>query len=41
MTLDGQVLVIGLHHRQSHVSGLWSTVYGLAQNAPHSVLGVH
>ena len=35
------LLVIGLHHRQSHRSRLWSTVYGLAQNAPCSVLGVH
>jgi hypothetical protein len=34
-------LVIGLHHRQSYISRLWSTVYGLAQNAPCSVLGVH
>jgi hypothetical protein len=35
------LLVIGLHHLQSYISGLWSTVYGLAQNAPCSVLGVH
>jgi nucleotide-binding universal stress UspA family protein len=35
------LLVIGLHHRESHISRLWSTVYGLAQNAPCSVLGVH
>jgi Universal stress protein family len=35
------LLVIGLHHRQSHISRLWSSVYGLAQNAPCSVLGVH
>jgi nucleotide-binding universal stress UspA family protein len=35
------LLVIGLHHRQSQISRLWSTVYGLAQNAPCSVLGVH
>jgi hypothetical protein len=35
------LLVIGLHHRQSYISRLRSTVYGLAQNAPCSVLGVH
>ena len=35
------LLVIGLHHRQSHISRLWSTVYGLAQNAPCSVPGAH
>jgi nucleotide-binding universal stress UspA family protein len=35
------LLVIGLHRRESHISRLWSTVYGLAQNAPCSVLGVH
>jgi nucleotide-binding universal stress UspA family protein len=35
------LLVIGLHYRQSYISRLWSTVYGLAQNAPCSVLGVH
>jgi hypothetical protein len=35
------LLVIGLHHCQSHMSRFWSTVYGLAQNAPCSVLGVH
>jgi hypothetical protein len=35
------LLVIGLHHHQSHISRLWSTVYSLAQDAPCSVLGVH
>lgn len=35
------LLVIGLHHHQSHISRLWSTVYALAQDAPCSVLGVH
>jgi hypothetical protein len=35
------LLVIGLHHCQSHISRLWSTVYELGQNAPRSVLGVH
>jgi nucleotide-binding universal stress UspA family protein len=35
------LLVIGLHPHASHVSRLWSTVYGVAQDAPCSVLGVH
>jgi nucleotide-binding universal stress UspA family protein len=35
------LLVIGLHQRELHISRLWSTVYELAQDAPCSVLGVH
>jgi nucleotide-binding universal stress UspA family protein len=35
------LLVIGLHQREFHISRLWSTVYDLAQDAPCSVLGVH
>jgi nucleotide-binding universal stress UspA family protein len=35
------LLVVGLHHHQSHKSRLWSTVCALAQDAPCSVLGVH
>jgi nucleotide-binding universal stress UspA family protein len=35
------LLVVGLHHHQSRVSRLWSTVYALALDAPCSVLGVH
>jgi nucleotide-binding universal stress UspA family protein len=35
------LLVIGLHPHDLHISRLWSTVYGLAQEAPCSVLGVH
>ena len=35
------LLVIGLHQRDSYISRLWSTVYELAQEAPCSVLGVH
>ena len=35
------LLVIGLHPHDSYISRLWSTVYGLAQDAPCSVLGVH
>jgi nucleotide-binding universal stress UspA family protein len=35
------LLVLGLHQRNLHISRLWSTVYGLAQGAPCSVLGVH
>src|ERR1700744_4116595 len=35
------LLGIGLHHHQSHISHLWSTVYSLAQDALCSVLGVH
>jgi nucleotide-binding universal stress UspA family protein len=35
------LLVIGLHPHASHVSRLWSRVYGIAQDAPCSVLGVH
>lgn len=35
------LLVLGLHHHQSHISRLWSTVYEVAQDAPCSVLGVH
>jgi nucleotide-binding universal stress UspA family protein len=34
------LLVIGLHRRQSRVSRVWSTVYTVAQNVPCSVLGV-
>lgn len=35
------LLVIGLHPHDLYISRLWSTVYGLAQDAPCSVLGVH
>jgi nucleotide-binding universal stress UspA family protein len=35
------LLVIGLHQHDLHITRLWSTVYGLAQDAPCSVLGVH
>ena len=35
------LLVIGLHQRDLHISRLWSTAYDLAQDAPCSVLGVH
>src|SRR5262249_13998958 len=35
------LLVVGLHHRSSRVSRIWSTVYSLAQDVPCSVLGVH
>ena len=35
------LLVIGLHQRDSYIARLWSTVYELAQQAPCSVLGVH
>ncbi len=35
------LLVIGLHQQNLHIARLWSTVYGLAQEAPCSVLGVH
>ena len=35
------LLVIGLHQRDSYIARLWSTVYELAQEAPCSVLGVH
>jgi nucleotide-binding universal stress UspA family protein len=35
------LLVLGLHHHQSHISRLWSTVYEVAQDALCSVLGVH
>ena len=35
------LLVIGIHPHDLHISRLWSTVYGLAQDAPCSVLGVH
>jgi nucleotide-binding universal stress UspA family protein len=35
------LLVIGLHQRDLHITRLWSTVYELAQDAPCSVLGVH
>ena len=35
------LLVIGLHQRDSYIARLWSTVYALAQEAPCSVLGVH
>src|SRR5580698_1055958 len=33
------LLVIGLHHHQSRISHLWSTVYALAEDAPCSVRG--
>lgn len=35
------LLVIGLHQRESYIARLWSTVYELAQDAPCSVMGVH
>jgi nucleotide-binding universal stress UspA family protein len=35
------LLVLGLHLRDLHITRLWSTVYELAQEAPCSVLGVH
>lgn len=35
------LLVVGLHPRDLYISRLWSTVYGLAQDAPCHVLGVH
>jgi nucleotide-binding universal stress UspA family protein len=35
------LLVIGLHRRESQISRLWSMVYEVAQDAPCSVLGVH
>jgi nucleotide-binding universal stress UspA family protein len=35
------LLVLGLHQHDLHISRLWSTVYELAQDAPCSVLGVH
>ena len=35
------LLVIGLHHHQSRISHLWSTVYALAEDAPCSVRGAH
>ena len=35
------LLVLGLHHRSSRVSRIWSTVYSLAQDVPCCVLGVH
>lgn len=35
------LLVLGLHHHQSHIARLWSTVYEVAQEAPCSVLGIH
>ena len=38
---SADLLVIGLHQRDSYIARLWSTVYALAQEAPCSVLGVH
>ena len=35
------LLVMGLHHRSSRISRLWSTVYTLSQELSCSVLGVH
>jgi len=35
------LLVVGLHHRSSYISRIWSTVYSLAQDVPCSILGVH
>jgi len=35
------LLVICLQQRQFYLSGLWSSVYDLAQDATCSVLGVH
>jgi nucleotide-binding universal stress UspA family protein len=35
------LLVVGLHQRDLYIARLWSTVFGLAQDAPCSVLGVH
>jgi nucleotide-binding universal stress UspA family protein len=35
------LLVIALHQHDFYLSGLWSSVYDLAQDATCSVLGVH
>jgi nucleotide-binding universal stress UspA family protein len=35
------LVVIGLHPHDLHISRLWSKVFELAQDAPCSVLGVH
>jgi nucleotide-binding universal stress UspA family protein len=35
------LLVIGLHQHDFYLSGLWSSVYDVAQDATCSVLGVH
>jgi nucleotide-binding universal stress UspA family protein len=38
---QADLLVVGLHQRDSYISRLWSKVYELAQEAPCSVLGIH
>lgn len=38
---DIDLLVLGLHKRSLRMSGIWSTVYTLAQDLPCSMLGVH
>jgi nucleotide-binding universal stress UspA family protein len=40
-TQRADLLVLGLHPHDLHISRLWSTVFELAQDAPCSVLGVH
>jgi nucleotide-binding universal stress UspA family protein len=38
---NADLLVVGLHQHDFYLSGLWSSVYDLAQDATCSVLGVH
>ena len=38
---DADLLVVGLHQHDFHLSRLWSSTYDLAQDATCSVLGVH
>jgi nucleotide-binding universal stress UspA family protein len=38
--IGADLLVIGIHKRQLHLSSVWSTAYDLVQHAPCSVLSV-
>jgi nucleotide-binding universal stress UspA family protein len=38
--IGADLLVIGIHKRQLHLSSIWSTAHDLAQQAPCSILGV-
>jgi nucleotide-binding universal stress UspA family protein len=36
-----QLLVVGLHHRELRIAGMWSTAYAIAQQVHCNILGVH
>jgi nucleotide-binding universal stress UspA family protein len=36
-----QLLVVGLHHRETRIARMWSTAYAIAQQVHCNILGVH